>query len=59
MVISLILAFYIYNKAHKFANEKWKFPLALILYITVYPSLRVVHWLTALTKELSRAKRKW
>lgn len=59
MIISLILAFYIYNKAHKFANEKWKFPLALILYITIYPSLRVIHWLTALTKELTRAKRKW
>ncbi|MBS3149855.1 glycosyltransferase family 2 protein [Candidatus Woesearchaeota archaeon] len=59
MIISLILAFYIYNKAHKFANEKWKFPIALILYITIYPSLRVAHWLAALTKEIIGSKKKW
>lgn len=59
MIISLFLAFYIYNKAHKFANEKWKFPIALLLYVTVYPSLRIIHWLAALSKEVARAKKKW
>ena len=59
IAISFVLAFYIYNKAHKSANEKWRFPLALILYITVYPSLRIVHWLAALTKEILGAKKKW
>ena len=59
VLISLILALYFYNKALKTTNEKWKFPLALFLYVTVYPSLRIVHWVVALTKELGGAKRKW
>ena len=59
ILISFILAFYIYNKAHKAAKEKWKFPMALLLYVTIYPSLRIAHWIAALGKEIMGAKKKW
>ena len=59
ILISFVLALYVYNKAHKAAREKWKFPMALLLYVTIYPSLRIAHWIAALGKEIMGAKKKW
>ena len=59
LVISFFLALYIYHKAHKETKESWKFPIAMLLYITIYPSLRIIHWIAALVKEISGAKKKW
>jgi poly-beta-1,6-N-acetyl-D-glucosamine synthase len=59
ILIGFLIAFFIYHLAHKTLKEKWKFPLALLTYLTVYPFLRSVHWATAVYKEASRSKKKW
>ena len=59
IVISFFIAFAIYHLAHKNLKEKWKYPFALALYISVYPLLRSMHWITAIYKESVRAKKKW
>ena len=59
IVISFCIAFGIYHLAHKNLKEKWKYPFALGLYISVYPLLRSMHWITAIYKESIRAKKKW
>lgn len=59
IAISFIIALGIYHLSHKNLKEKWNYPFALLLYISVYPLLRGMHWVTAVYKELIRAKKKW
>ncbi len=57
--VSLVLALFIYYKAHQTIGERLKNPLALVTYLTVYPLIRGLHWVTALTKEVVKEKKKW
>ncbi|MEK6834999.1 MAG: glycosyltransferase family 2 protein [Nanoarchaeota archaeon] len=59
LTVSLLLSFYLLNKAHKSMNEKLIFNPAILIYFTVYPILRTLHWITAFYKEVIRTKRKW
>lgn len=59
IMISFVLALFIYHLAHKHLKEKWRYPGALISYLTVYPFIRSVHWMVAVYKELIRSKNKW
>lgn len=59
LFVSFLLSFYLLNKAHKSMNEKFIFNPALLLYFTVYPLLRTLHWIVAFYKEVVRTKRKW
>lgn len=59
LTISFLLSFYLLNKAHKSMNEKLIFSPALLIYFTVYPLLRTLHWITAFYKEVIKTKRKW
>jgi len=59
LTISFLLSFYLLNKAHKSMNEKLMLNPALLLYFTVYPMLRTLHWITAFYKEVIQTKRKW
>ncbi len=59
IVVSMMIAFYIYYLAHKSQNEKLKYPIALLAYFTVYPPLRIAHWVTATYKEMFRRKNRW
>jgi len=59
LTISFFLSFYLLNKAHKSMNEKFLFNPALLIYFTVYPILRTVHWMTAFYKETIRNKKRW
>jgi len=59
VALSFLLALLIYHLAHKNLKEKWKYPFALVIYITVYPLLRSFHWISAFSKEMFRSKNKW
>ena len=59
IIISFFLALFIYHLAHKNLKEKWRFPGALVSYLTIYPLLRSFHWMTAVYKEVFRTKNKW
>lgn len=59
IAISFCIALFIYHLAHKNLKERWRFPLALAAYLTVYPVMRSCHWMTAVYKELFRARKKW
>jgi hypothetical protein len=59
LTISFLLSFYLLNKAHKSMKEKLILNPALLLYFTVYPILRTLHWITAFYKEAIQGKRKW
>lgn len=59
IIISLSVIIFIYYLAHKSQKEKWKHPLALVVYFTIYPTLRTAHWVTATYKELFKRNRKW
>lgn len=59
IMISFFLALFIYHLAHKHLKEKWRYPGALLSYLTVYPFIRSVHWMVAVYKEIFRSKNKW
>ena len=59
IAVGFMLALYIYYKAHKVLEEKWKYPNALFVYLFVFPFLRSLHWVTAFFKEFSGLKTKW
>ncbi|MBS3118020.1 glycosyltransferase family 2 protein [Candidatus Woesearchaeota archaeon] len=59
IAITILLSLYMYNEAHKLVNEKWTNLGILVIYMTVYPIVRTLHWITAVTKEARRSKNKW
>ncbi len=59
VVIGLLLGLLFYHLAHKSLKEKWKYPFALVSYLTIYPILRSFHWMVAFYKETFRTKNKW
>lgn len=59
VIIAFLFSIYMLSKAHKNENERLKFTPSLILYFTVYPILRSLHWVTAFVKEVFSVKRKW
>jgi len=58
-IITFFLSVYLLNKAHKSMNEKILFNPSLLIYFTVYPILRMMHWIVAFYKEIRNTKRKW
>jgi len=59
LTISFIISLFLLHLAHKSSKEKWIFNPALLIYFTVYPLLRLAHWITAMYKETIKGKRKW
>jgi hypothetical protein len=59
IAISLGVALFIYHQAHKNLKEKWQYPVALLTYLTIFPLLRGMHWMTAFYKESIRGRNKW
>ena len=59
LTVSFLLSLYLLKRAHKSMDEKLLFNPALLLYFTVYPILRTLHWIAAFYKELIKSKRKW
>jgi len=59
LTIAFMLSLFLLHLAHKTSKEKWLFNPALLIYFSVYPLLRLVHWVTAIYKEATKTKRKW
>jgi len=59
VIVSFFVGIYIYNKAHVSVKEKWKYPLAIFLCLSIYPILRGLHWIFALIYESTGAKKIW
>lgn len=59
LTISFIISLFLLHLAHKNSKEKWMLNPALLIYFTVYPLLRLVHWVTAMYKETIKSRRKW
>lgn len=59
VTLSFIAGLYLYYKAHKYINEKWRFHLASIIYLFVYPMFRSLQWLQAFFMEVFKFPKKW
>jgi cellulose synthase/poly-beta-1,6-N-acetylglucosamine synthase-like glycosyltransferase len=57
--VAFLIALFIYHLAHKNLKEKWRYPEALIAYVTVYPFVRGIHWLSAFYRQVLKQKRRW
>ncbi|MFH0979082.1 MAG: glycosyltransferase family 2 protein [Candidatus Woesearchaeota archaeon] len=57
--IGAIGGFYLFYVAHKETNEKFKHPLSIWLYFTIFPLLNFYYWVCSLVQEVFRSKRKW
>ncbi len=59
IVISLLAGFLIYHYAYKQMHESWRFPLAILIYFTIYPFFRSVQWVHAVYEEIFKTRKKW
>ena len=59
LAIAFLLSLFLLHLAHKVSKEKWLLNPALLIYFSVYPLLRLAHWITAMYKETVKLKRKW
>ena len=59
LAIALLLSFILLYLAHKNSKEKFLLNPALLIYFSVYPLIRLSHWITAIYKETIKTKRKW
>ncbi len=59
LLLTILCGLYIYAKAHTYAREKWKFPLAICIYMSVYPFLRTAIWIAAMVQMVVPHKRRW
>ena len=59
VVVAFLFGLYIYYKAHQYTKEKIRFPIAIFIYLFIYPFLRTAQWLTALVAETFNLRRKW
>ncbi len=59
IIISFIIGLLIYHLAHKNLKEKWRFPFALVCYLTIYPLIRSFQWMNAFYEEVFKARKKW
>ena len=59
VVVAFLFGLYIYYKAHQYTKEKIRFPIAIFIYLFIYPFLRTAQWLTALVAETFNLKKKW
>ena len=51
--------FYMLSKSQKLLNEKWRYPLLLIPFFTIYQLILSSYWLVAAGYEVFRIKKKW
>ncbi len=59
IIIIFMLVTYMFIRAHRDAQEKWRFMWVYPLYFIYYPYLQMIYWISALFKESVKAKRKW
>jgi len=59
MGIMMILIFYMLKKTHFYMGEKFRFPFAVLIFITFYQSVLAAYWGMALIYELMHSRRSW
>lgn len=57
--ILIFLSLFMYDRAHKYLQEKWRFPFAFIVFLTIYPLVISYIWIAAMTEEYFGIKRGW
>ena len=57
--IAGISGIYLFYLAHKQSKEKVKYPVSALTYFIVYPYLVLIHWISAISQEILKLKRKW
>ena len=57
--IASIAGIYLFFVAHKQSKEKIKNPFSAVTYFILYPYLVLIHWISAISQEILRIKRKW
>jgi cellulose synthase/poly-beta-1,6-N-acetylglucosamine synthase-like glycosyltransferase len=57
--ILIFLGLFMYDRAHKYLQEKWTFPFAFIVFLTIYPLVISYIWIAAMTEEYFEIKREW
>ena len=59
LAVTLLCAVYLYHKAHVATHEKWQFPLAIFIYMFIYPFLRTAIWIASMLQVAFASKRRW
>lgn len=59
LFIAFCATMYMFYVAHKQVKEKISFPIPILLYFMILPYLSSVYWITAITQEIRKTKRKW
>jgi len=57
--VALIAGIYLFYKAHKLVKHEFKHPFSIWSYFVLLPYLTSLHWISAISHELFRTKRKW
>lgn len=57
--IALVAGVYLFYRAHKLVKEEFKGPFSIWSYFILLPYLTCLHWISAISHELFRTKRKW
>jgi len=57
--IASLSGIYLFYLAHKQSKEKIKNPVSVLTYFILYPYLVLFHWISAISQELLKLKRKW
>ncbi|MBW2977468.1 glycosyltransferase family 2 protein [Candidatus Woesearchaeota archaeon] len=57
--IASISGIYLFYLAHKQSKEKIKNPASVLTYFILYPYLVLIHWISAISQEILKLKRKW
>ena len=59
LFITLLCGFYLYHKAHEYSQERWRNPLAIVIYMFLFPFFRTAIWLASLWQVLGASQRRW
>lgn len=59
IIIALFVGLYLYHRAHKHTDEKWKYLISSFSYLFLYPIIRGLQLFHAVYLEIIGAKRRW
>jgi len=60
LTLAGLLGFYIFYQAHREIKERvFEFPVSIWVYFVVFPYLTSVHWISAISQEIFKTKKKW
>lgn len=59
VAVLLVCAVFLLNKSYKYTKNTWRYPLATLLFFTLYQTLLTAYWLFAMGYEILKVKEKW